>query len=163
MITKKQPPQEPAPSEPDFLDNLNPEPQTAAVEKANPRKIRYICTRAERYGDKVFAPAEILEEEAGVKVPDAFMPMVLEGPEGTIETGPHFFCLKECSCHGRTFKPGDLWDVYAFQESAPAGLFAPLTERENFEFGAVGNIQRAELRQKPSEPPTTPTAQGETK
>lgn len=111
---------------------------------------RFICTKSEHFGKRGYAPGEYLEVEAGVEVPAGFMPTVLEGPAGTIQTGPFYFCLKECSRNSRTYFPGELWDRPTFKDKAPAGLFAPLEDRDKYEFIQVSNDPRGELRRKPA-------------
>lgn len=114
---------------------------------------RFICVRSDRFGDRIYSPGEILEVELGTEVPAGFMAMELGGPDRTVSTGPYFFALKECSRNGVDFKPGELWPFPAFKGPPPEGLFAPLAERDRYEFLAVSNNPRAELRRKPEPPP----------
>ncbi len=149
MAKNKQPTSEPA--------------TTPAVETAQPKKARFIATRATAYGSRSYAVGEVLElevEEAAKlnSWPAGFMPMELEGPQGTIQV-PIFFCLRECSRHGRTYKAGEIWE--RFNEPVPEGLFVPWERRDDFEFIDVGGIRRAELHRKASVdqgPPPAPAA-----
>ena len=109
---------------------------------------RYICMRVSRVGDRSFQPGEYLSVPPGTEVPIEFMPLLLEGSNGMVETGPHFFCLQECSRHGRTFKPGEIWDRYSFKEPAPEGLFAPVSDRDLYElFTVYHNIREYRLKE----------------
>ena len=157
MLKKSQPQGSPAEG-PDFLDNLEPGPgpstPTPAVEQ--PKKARYIATRATAYGTRSYAPGELLELELAEAQklnswPAGFMPTTLEGgPQGTIQV-PIFFCLRECSRGGKTYNPGELWDRP--QEPAPEGLFVPWERRSEYEFISVSSVQRAELHRKASVDP----------
>ncbi len=128
---------------------------TPATEAAQPKKARFIATQAAAYGERSYAVGEVLEFEAeeAAKLnswPAGFMPMQLEGPQGIIQV-PIFFCLRECSRHGRTYKAGEIWE--RFNEPAPEGLFVPWERRAEYDWQDVGGIRRAELRKKPAAAP----------
>lgn len=107
----------------------------------------YIATVSAEFEGRIYEPGEILSVEEGIEVPIGFMPMILKGTKGEIPTGPYFFCLKECSRNGRTYKPGQLWDRYYFKQQPPEGLFAPLEDKEQYElFTVFHNIREYRLK-----------------
>jgi len=165
-MTKKYPPQEaaasePAPSEPDFLDK-NPEPQAGAgstTPEAKKQKPRYICCKSAPFGTRHYEPGQYLETDEGVEVPRQFMPCTMTGPNGTVETGPYFFALRDCQApDGREFKAGEIFNSAAFLGLPPEGMFAPLEQRGDYEWQDVSGVRRVYLRRKPPESPTTPAA-----
>lgn len=95
-------------------------------------------------------PGEYLEVPPGTEVPIEFMPLILEGPNGTVETGPHYFCLKACSRNGREYFPGQIWDKYYFKQQPPEGLFAPSEDKDRYELVTLyHNIKEFRLKPDP--------------
>ncbi len=131
------------------------EPATdPAVEEMQPKKPRYICTRPAPFGSRTYTPGEYLEVEEGAEVPREFMPCTVTGPDGTVETGPYFFALKEyVAPDGREFKPGMLWNSPAFLGLPPADSFAPLDQRGDYEWQDVSGVRRVYLCRKPPASP----------
>ena len=130
--------------------------KTPAVETAGPRKIRYICWRSAPFRMRHYEPGQYLETDEGVEVPRQFMPCTMTGPNGTVETGPYFFALRDCQApDGREFKGGEIFNSAAFLGLPPEGMFAPLEQRGDYEWQDVSGVRRVYLRRKS---PSTPAA-----
>lgn len=128
-------------------------PMKEEIEMAKTKRIKYICCKSAPFGTRHYEPGEYLEVEEGTEVPTAFMPCTVTGPNGTAETGPYFFCLKEhVALDGRAFKPGELWNSAAFLGLPPADSFAPLEQRDQYDWQDVSGVRRVYLRRK--SPPT---------
>jgi hypothetical protein len=123
---------------------------------------KYIVTKSTPYGQRIYAAGEFLELPDDVEAPATCLAMELQGPSGVLQTGPHYFALVECTRNGVDFKPGEVWPWPFFKEKPPMNLFAPVSERGDFEYQQVGNDPRGELRRKPASvdqaPDTGPTA-----
>jgi hypothetical protein len=50
---------------------------------------------------------------------------------------PHF-CLRECSAHGRSYNPGELFEGWG-SGAPPEGLFAPLGDMDQYELVTIEN------------------------
>jgi hypothetical protein len=115
------------------------------------KRIKYICCKSAPFGNRSYSPGEYLEVDEGTEVPRQFMPLVFEGPNGQAESAPFFFALRDCVApDGREFKAGEIFNSPAFLGPPPAGAFAPLAERDQFDWQDVGGVRRVYLRRNPA-------------
>lgn len=103
-------------------------------------KQEYIVMRSVMFGERSYAPGERVEVSEGTKVPVEFMRVV--------EDGQYFFCTRECSRHGRTFKPPELWDRQSFKELPPMNCFALVEDKPKYEKIMFGGNERRYILKK---------------
>lgn len=104
------------------------------------KKTTYIVKRSVMFGERSYAPGQTVEVPEGKRMPDEFMPVV--------EGGKYYFCIQECSRHGRNFKPPELWDRQSFKELPPMNCFALVEDKPKYEKIMFGGNERRYILKK---------------
>lgn len=100
-------------------------------------KEKFMCVQPTPYEGRSYQPGEMVTVAEGTEMPNGFLPFQHRGPQGIIEHGPWYFCLREVIRGGKTYKPGWIWSDW--KELPPEKHFAPLEDREFYEKFKVSN------------------------